>query len=414
MRYASRLAIPAALLVFAIGCQRAPEQMSKLAVVPVEAIPKVAVVQPERKTVRLAIRRPGYDVQPYQSTAIHSRISGLVGKWSVDIGDHVKKNDVMAELSVPDLDVEVLQKDAAVLQAEAEIGQAKAAVARAQAELDRAKSQYDRMTKAGRGGVIGKEDVDETRFGFEAAKAGLAKAEADVRVDEARLEVARKTRDYAATQVGFAKIVAPFDGVVSQRNLNDGDLVQPGMNRSAKPLFVVDQVDRMRVVVNVPESEAAWVRDGSEAVVRGQGIGGRELKGTVTRNAGSLNPATRTLRIEIQLPNPDAVLLPGMYVEVTIAAERPSVWSLPKNAIAIEQDRTVGYRVVDGKTVRTPLQVGLRGDSLVEVLKKQAVPASADADGAWQDLDGTETFVAVVGPETKDGRLVGVTADQKK
>jgi RND family efflux transporter MFP subunit len=406
-------AIPAFLIV-ALGCQRPSDELPKIAMAPTESLPKMAIVHPERKTVRLAIRRPGYDVQPYQSTAIYSRISGLVGKWTVDIGDRVKKNDVMATLSVPDLDVEVLQKNAAMLQADAEIGQAKAAVVRAQAELDRAKSQYDRMTKAGKGGVIGKEDVDETRFGFEAAKAGLAKAEADVRVAEARLEVARKARDYAATQVGFAKIVAPFDGVVSQRNLNDGDLVQPGMNRSAKPLFVVDQVDRMRIVVNIPESEAAWVRDGSQAVVRGQGLGGRELKGTVTRNAGSLNPATRTLRIEIQLPNPDAALLPGMYVEVTIAAERRDVWALPTSALAADLNPSIGYRIVDGKTVRTPLRIGLRGDGLVEVLKEQAAPASSDADGAWQDLDGTETFVAVVGPQTKVGQAVSAAADQKK
>ena len=312
------------------------------------------------------------------------------------------------------MDVELLQKDAAVSQADAEIGQAKAAVTRSQAEVERAKSQYERMTKVGRGGVIGK-DVDGGRVSASRPRRLASPRRRRTSASPRRLEVARKTRDYAATMVGFAKIVAPFEGVVSQRNLNDGDLVQPGMNRSAKPLYFVDQIDRMRVVVNVPESDAAWIRDGAESgrgwprFGRPRAQGGPDAKRRGVES-GDAHAADRDRSTEPRSPASAS----GMYVENTISAERKNAWSLPKSAIVFDQDRPIGYRIVEGKTVRTPLRVGLRGNDLVELLQKQAAPESADVQGGWQDFDGTETFVAVVGPETKDGQAVSVAVIEKK
>src|SRR5207248_2894488 len=101
----------------------------------------------------------------------------------------------------------------------------------------------------------------------------------------------------------YTQIPAPFDGVVTQRNVSTGDLVEPPGGRKGEALFVVDQVDPVRVVVNVPEVEAVWVRDGAAAHIRGQGLRGHKISGTVTRTARALHPATRTLRTEIQLPN---------------------------------------------------------------------------------------------------------------
>jgi RND family efflux transporter MFP subunit len=380
---------------------------------PTSAVPQVTVVQPERKTVRRSIRRPGYNVEPYQSTAIFAKISGYVGKWSFDIGDPVRKGQIMVELLVPEMEVEVQQKEAAVVQAQAEIKQARAAILRAEADRNYRQSQYTRLSQVGRTGVLDKENVEEYRFALEAAKAALAKAEADVAVAEAHLQVAQKARDYARTLLRYTKVPAPFDGVVTRRNVNDEDLVHPSNGRKGDALYVVDQIDPVRVFVNVPETEAVHVSNKDEAIVRTQLYRGRTFTGTVTRTAQSLDPATRTLRTEIDLPNPKGELVPGMYVDVTITPQRRGVWTLPETAVVVTDEGSYCYRLENGKAVRTPLQLGLTGGGLVEVLKKQVKPAKAGTEEAWQDITGEEQIIKSGLAELKDGQAVQVSSDGK-
>jgi multidrug efflux pump subunit AcrA (membrane-fusion protein) len=354
----------------------------------------VRVVRPERKTVRRPIEQPGFNIEAFQETPLYAKISGYVRKWNVDIGDRVKADQVLAELDVPEMEVDVKQKDAAVRQAAAQVQQAKAAVLTAEALLARAKSQYERLSKAGRGGVIGGEDVEETRLGYESAQAGLEKARADVAAAEAQAEVARAARDYAQTMLRYAQVRAPYDGVVTQRNINTGDFILPaGTGARGLPLYVVNQTDPVRVFVNVPGADAGWVRDGDPVSLRLQGAGGELVQGKVTRNARSLDPRARTLRTEIDIPNPEGKLLPGMYVQASITVQHPNAWTLPAAAVVTEGDQTSCYRVVDGKAVRTPLQVGLRGGGLVEVLKKQVKSPSPGEEGRWQDITGDEEVV---------------------
>jgi RND family efflux transporter MFP subunit len=373
----------------------------------------VTVVKPERKTLRRLIKRPGYNIEAYQSTPLYAKISGYVRKWNFDIGRRVRKGDVMAELWVPEMGVEVQQKEAAVLQAAAEIRQARAEVLRAQADYDRTKSQSERLARVDRTGVIAKEVVDEARLTFESAEAGVAKAQADVGVAEARLKVARKAREYAQTLLQYTQILAPFDGVVTQRKINDGDFVQPATGRKGEALFVVEQVDPVRVFVNVPDLEAVWVRDGAAVSVRSQALPGQEFKGTVARNARSLDPTNHTLRTEIDLPNAAGKLLPGMYVDVTITVEHRDVWTLPQSAVVTEEDQSFCYRVEGGKAVRTPLQPGLIGGGLVEVLKKQGRPAGSDTAGTWEDFSGEEVVVKGDVAGLKDGQTLRVSPDSK-
>src|SRR5262249_34275708 len=161
------------------------------------------------KDVRRFIERPGYNIEADERTPLYAKIAGYVRKWHFDIGDSVHKDDVLAELYIPEMEVELKQKEASVRQASSEIEQAKTAVLRAQAELERAKSQYERLARAGRNGVLDKEQVDESRFGFEAAQAAVAKAEADVEVAKARLEVAQADRDHIQTLLQYTKVLAP-------------------------------------------------------------------------------------------------------------------------------------------------------------------------------------------------------------
>ena len=236
--------------------------------------------------------------------------------------------------------------------------------------------------------------MEETRLGAETAEAGLVKANADLAAAEAQVEVARADQAYAQTMLGYARLAAPFDGVVTRRNVSDGDFVGPaGMGAKSQPLYIVQQIDPVRVFVHVPGADAMWIKDGDPVSFRLQGAGGELFLGKVTRNARSLNPQARTLRVEIDVPNPNQTLLPGMYVQAGIRVRRRNVWTLPGSAVVTEGDQTFCYRVEGGKAVRTPLQVGLHGDGLVEVTRKQTKTSSTSEEEHWEDFTGAEEVV---------------------
>jgi HlyD family secretion protein len=166
-------------------------------------------------------------------------------------------------------------------------------------------------------------------------------------------------------------------------------------------------VDPVRIFVDVPEADAASVNDGDAARVRVQVLGDRQIRGKVTRNAWALNARTRTLRAEIDLPNADGTLRPGMYAHAAITVERANAWTLPVSAVATQGDQAYCYRVEDGKAVRTPVKVGIRDKDVVEVLKKQT-KADGPGDDAWEDLTGDEQIVQGGLGALADGQAVTV------
>ena len=400
------------LLGMVSGCNRPSAASPEQAAAP--KTPEVKVVRPEKKDIRRPIERPGYNIEAYERTLVYAKIPGYVQKWNFDMGDRVHKGDILAELYIPEMDVEFKQKDAAVRQASSEIKQAEAAVLRWQADLKHASSQYERLARVGRSGVLDKEQVDETGLAFETAQAAVAKAQADVDVARARLEVAKADRDHVQTLLQYTKIPAPFDGVVTRRNVNTRDFVQPAAASKGDALFVVEKVDPVRVFVNVQELEAVWVRDGDTALIRPQSLQGQQFKGQVTRTSGALNPQNRTLRTEIDLPNAEGKLLPGMYVTATIIAEHKNIWALPVAAVVTQGEQTFCYRVESSKTVRTPIQVGLRGSERVEVLAKQTKPAKAGEEAKWEDFNGDEVIVASDPGSLTDGQAISISTGKSQ
>jgi RND family efflux transporter MFP subunit len=356
--------------------------------------------------VRHQIEQPGFNIEAFQETPLYAKISGYVRTWKVDIGDPVTQGQILAELDVPEMVVEVKQKEAALRQANAQVGQARAAERTALAQVARTKSQYERLSRVGRG-VIDQDSVDEARLGYEIAQATLEKAQADVAVALAQVDVSRAHRDYAETMLKYATVRAPYKGVVTQRNINTGDFILPaGTGAKGMPLFVIIQTDPVRVFINIPGAEAAWIKDGDPVSLRLLGAGGEVFAGTLTRNARALDPRTRTLRTEIDIPNSAGKLLPGMYVQASIVIQHAGVWTLPAAAVVTEGDQTYCYRVMAGKAVRTPLQVGLSGGGLVEVLKKKSPPATTGAQGRWEDITGDEKIVGSNPAALSDGQPV--------
>jgi RND family efflux transporter MFP subunit len=410
-----------ALLVVVSGCNRPsatpPDEAAAL------KTPEVKVVRPEKKDVRRLIGRPGYNIEAYERTPLYAKIAGYARipgdrpKWPFDMGDRVHKGDILAEVYIPEMEVELRQKDAGVRQAAAEILQAKAAVQRAEAEQDRAKTQYARLEQVGKGGLLSKDQVDELRLGFEAAQAALSKALADLSTAEAGLEKAKADRDHVQTLLQYTKIPAPYDGVITRRIVSTGDFVQPAGAGKGEALFIMEQVDPVRVFANVQELEAVWVRAGDTAVILPQSLSGQQFKGTVTRFSGALNPLNRTLRTEIDLPNREDKLKPGMYVAVKIIAEHKKVWALPAAAVVTKGEETFCFRVEDGKAVRTLIQVGLRGNErdneLVEVVKKLTKPARSGEEAYGEDWSGEEVIVATDPASLTDGQTVIVASGKE-
>jgi RND family efflux transporter MFP subunit len=280
---------------------------------------------------------------------------------------------------------------------------------RARAEYDRTKSQSKRLARVGVR-VLDQESVEEARLGFEAAREGLANAEEDVKVVEARFQAAEKARDYVQTLLQYTQIRDQFDGVITQRAINEGDFVQPVGGRKGDALYVVEQVDPMRVFIDVPEVEAVGLQAGDAASIRSQSLPGQEFQGIGTRTSRSLNPSTRTLRTKVDLPNPKGTLPPGLYVDVTITVEHQNVWTLPVSAVVTKEFESFCYRLESGVAIRTPLQLGLRGTDQVEVLKMQRKPAKSGEVMLWEDFTGDERIIESYAAALKDGQIEEVTS----
>jgi multidrug resistance efflux pump len=287
-------------------------------------------------------------IEAFWSADLNAKTSGYVVDVQADLGDHVKKGAPMAILAVPELEKNLLQAKATVAAkkqmlraSESVVAQAKQALAVAQKQLESCKVdlEYQQVTlkrqqELSAGSAITPQQLDEARSKAAMAAAGAGVGEAKVAAAQADIEAAQANRDVAAAQVevaqaaveevetmlAYTRITAPFDGVVTRRMVNVGELVQGSATTRGLPLFTLQQVETVRVFCDVPELQAAGVAVGDRADVKIYGLDGQVITAKVTRMATALNPATRTMRAEIDLPNPTETLRPGMYVQVSLMA----------------------------------------------------------------------------------------------
>lgn len=395
----------AGLAISANGCRQgspAPEVVTSL--------PEVAAAKPERKTISLSTTQPG-QIEAFEQTPLFAKVAGYVEELLADIGDVVKKDQVLIRISVPELTDDLHQKEALVAQAEAEIKQAESTIAacraaaetaqsriveaeagigRVTADVDRWKSEHARMKELAAKGSVTKKLEDETlnelrsaeaatheaaakaqsaRTGYYEAQANIGKAEADKVAADARLQVARAELARAKTMLAYTEIKAPYAGTVTRRMADSGHYVYPASGTESKPLMVVSRSDIVRIFVDVPELEASQVNDGDPASVRVQALGGKEFDAKVARTSWTLLASNHSLRAEIDVPNPEGVLRPGMYAAVTIRLEeRPSAIVIPLTAIMRDGTLASCWVVNAGKLQRQAITLGLRSGTNVEVV----------------------------------------------
>jgi RND family efflux transporter MFP subunit len=297
-------------------------------------VPSLRIATVEANPATVSVTLPG-TTAAFAAANIYARATGYIAKRNVDIGDHVIAGDLLAELAVPELDHQISQN-------EATLEQLKSALQQAVASKDLAQVTWDRDAPLVQKGWFTPQQGDTDRLTLQARAAAVSVAEANVSSQQNLLKVLRQNRDYAL-------VVAPFDGIITQRNVDVGSLVQ-GNAASGSFMFEVMQKNVIRVWVYVPQDSAFGVAPGIDAVIRVPELPDRKFSGTVTRIADALQSGTRTLLTEIDIPNPDSALRTGTYciVELHIPRKTPSVL-VSADAIIFNREGMQVAVVNDGK-----------------------------------------------------------------
>jgi RND family efflux transporter MFP subunit len=311
--------------------------------------PTVGVAAVEASPAIISVSLPG-TTAAFAAANIYARATGYISKRNVDIGDHVKHDELLAELAVPELDEQIAQNEATLEQLRAAVQQAQANATLAQATWGRDKPLLKDGWVTGHQGDIDLQTV-------KADEAAVSVAQANVSAQERLLRVLRQNRAYAS-------VVAPFDGIITQRNVDVGSLVQGNANTGTF-MFEIMQKDVIRVWAYVPQDAAFGVVPGIDAIVRVPELPNRQFPGKVTRIADALQSGTRTLLTEIDIPNPDGALPPGIYcsVELNIPRKTPS-FTIPAEALLFNRNGLQAAVVKDDKaeirTVRVARDLGTR------------------------------------------------------
>jgi RND family efflux transporter MFP subunit len=341
----------------------------------------VVVAQPLEGLQRLVL--PGQTAAWHAST-IYARVNGYVGKWFVDIGDRVKAGQVLALIDTPDLDAQLVA-------AEAQLQAGRAQVLVRQAEERLGLTTYERWRDSPKG-VVSEQEREEKKADYESAVARLKAAQADVALDAARVN------QYTAL-AAFKKVTAPYDGVITTRDIDIGNLVTAGSTSATTPLYVMTQNDPIRIFVDAPQSAAGDLLQ-SNAPVQVETSSGvaREYSGKVARTSEAINPQARTLRVEVDISNPKGEFVPGMYVKVGFGLPPRGLVQVPAAALLFRASGPEVARVdQDGHISFRPVRIGRDDGKVVEL-------SSGVAAG--------ERLALNVSSQISEGQLVRVRAGE--
>jgi RND family efflux transporter MFP subunit len=330
------------IIIAAVGISTRMSEQHALAKATEEmAVPTVEVVHPSTEPPQSTLVLPS-TLQAYIESPIYARTTGYLGRWYKDIGAKVKKGDLLADIETPEVDQELMQ--------------AKAARDQAEAQLKLAQTSAKRWENLQKMDAVSQQETDERTSSYTQGEANLAAAAANLR----RLE----------QMESFKHIYAPFSGVITRRNTDIGALVNAGNGGPNQELFVIAQIDPIRIYVNVPEADSPSIHPGVHADIEISELIGQHFTGSVVRTAQSIDPATRTLNTEIDVSNPKGRLLPGSYAQVHFALkEQVQRLTVPANALLF---RAEGPRVAivgeDKKVHLQPVTIGRDFGTTTEII----------------------------------------------
>jgi RND family efflux transporter MFP subunit len=298
------------------------------------------------------------EFRPYQEVDLHAKVSGYVREIYVDVGDHVKTGDVLAILEIPELQEDLKKAQAAVLTAQQEVQSAQAAFE----ETDEINTRLIAASKEA-AGLIAQQDLDTSAAKNRASAANLQAAKQ--KVEEAEAEA-----DRMRTMADYAKIIAPFDGVVTKRYADTGSLIQAGTssNTQSMPLVRLAELKRLRLDFPVPESSVGEVHLGDAVEINVASLG-RTFTAKVSRFAQSVDDSTRTMLTEIDVENPDFTYMPGMYATAQLTlADKKDALAVPIQCVSTGESPTVLVLNQDHKVEERQVSVGLETPSMAQIL----------------------------------------------
>lgn len=305
------------------------------------SIPTVAVVQPQVEPGNDELVLPG-NLQAFEESPIFARTNGYLVRWYKDIGSQIQKGELLANIDTPEVDQE--------------LSQARAGREQIKAQLELAKISADRWANLRKTDAVSQQEADQQASGYQQAQANLAAADANVR----RLEQLES----------FKNVYAPFSGVLTRRNVDPGALINSGAGATGKELFDIARVDPLRVYVSVPQAYAPTMKAGMKAAITLQEFPGQKFLGAIARTADAIDPSTRTLLTEVDVPNKGGKLLPGSFGQVHFATGTnvPRI-TIPVNTMLF---RAEGTRVAvvdkDGKVWFHPITIGRDFGATIEIL----------------------------------------------
>lgn len=347
-------------------------------------------------------------------SSVYARASGYIRKRYVDIGDRVKAGQLLAEIETPDLDQQVAQGKAAVSQAQQQLGQAKAALVQAEAQRDLAKLTNDRYQNLAAKGAIARQDADNQASSLKSSNALVEAQTSNIKAAEENVRAAQASLERLIALQGYEQVKAPFAGVVTVRNIDTGSLISAsgagqglaqtqsagGSSTAGYELFRIAQVNILRAFVNVPQVNTPSIQTGMPAEVTLSEFPGRKFLGKVTRSANSLDPTSRTMLTEVQIPNSDGKLFPGMFVQIHFKNH------LDKAPLLVPGDSVI--------VTNNGLQIALLLDNpggAPSTKKVHLVPITLGRDfGAQSEvlsgLQGDELVVGIPGDDVREGAIV--------
>jgi membrane fusion protein (multidrug efflux system) len=317
-------------------------------------VPRVDVITPKVQTNVRSLTLPG-SLQAQEATAVYARATGYVRRWLVDIGDKVEGGQLLAEIDTPDLDQQLQQARATLRQMRASLEQAAANQTYAAVTAQRYQTLLAQH-------FVSQQDVDQTQAQAAVGVANVHAAQSSIAAQAANVRQLEQLK-------AFARVTAPFAGTITERNIERGTLVTPG-SAQGKPLYMIGISNPLRAFLKVPQTFAAGIVPGAAVKVSVRQYPGREFAGTITRSAGALDAATRTLTVEAEVANGTGELLPGAYADVTLVAPLAHAVSvIPVSALIVDAQGT-RVATVDARSTAhfIPVQIGRDQGQDIEIV----------------------------------------------
>jgi RND family efflux transporter MFP subunit len=348
------------------------------------------------------------EFKPFQDVDVHAKVAGYINKIYVDVGDHVKQGQMLAVLEVPELAAQLSGADAQVRRSREEIRREQGDVQRAESAHAAAHSMYVRLKQASeqQKGLVAQQEVDDAQAKDLETEAQVASAQAALSAAQQQLEMAGANQKQFGAMSDYARIVAPFTGVVTTRYADTGSLVAAGTSSSTQaiPIVRIAEVSKLRLVLPIPESIAGQIHLGDPVKVRVQALN-EDITGKVSRFADSLDLQTRTMETEIDFDNRNGKLIPGMFTETQLVlAAKPDALSVPLEAVAQNGNEATVLVVTPKNTVEErKIKVGISGKSRVEVVSGLNEGDRVVIGNRSQYHNGEKVQPKDVGPSVENG-----------